>query len=606
MPTIPEVENLRKINSRYEFLRSLHQQRDSKRQEWKWLRRGLDPRKMVGNRTYLRTSAASGDSGRLRTNDPITFFNTAVHLLAGRDVRWLLASKAGDSPEEKRAYGLAERWVRAMFRMNDERLVGRGGQRLIRADADTACEAGIAIHYREAGVRNGEFFMRVDPVSPKGVYERFDEEGLAEVVREITLRHEEAVQMAEAKSWAFTGVKPGVRGKKQEDTPVLLWDYWERTFSPKNEPIFRNIVKLGNDVVRDEGEKESPWAIRYFNGEAFSQDYDQDTPWSGVYTGVSILEPNAKTYLDRSDFNAKLDYHLDEVLKAPVQEFTAGGQPKADPNILDAGKPERGIQTYDSARGDVGMKTLELQQISPAIQFREQDLAGQIQRGSTSYALMGSIKGDLAGAGFAIAQLREQENALVREAAVVLASMAEDDARWAAKKFQDGGNQKVTIRGVIANSGKREFFHEEVAAGDLPENLDFVAEIELAQASDLIQRVNAARTLLPDRAIVTPRTIHETLLNDMVPDTQREVDDLLEMAVQDTEPVKIAMFAKTLKEAAIKESDPELKAAFNDIAERFLGTLKREGTQPQGEGKGIPAPETLSTETRTRRPAPQR
>lgn len=587
------------VTERLAALRTMHAGRNFRRQEWKHLRRGLDPRKQRGaNAVGWSKSMAEG---RLRTNDPVTFFNTVVHLLSARDIKWRLPVQAGDTEGEARAGGVLERWVTSIFRQNDERLLKSGRSRLQRAVADSACETGVSIVYKEAGVSAaGVFWVKFDPVNPKGVYERFDTEGLAEIANSFEVLKRDAVVECEMREgWTV----PPKWDRANLDGTAGLTDYWSRTFV-SGKPVVHEMVVLDGVLVfsGEVAEEDLPFEVRYINGESFPDDFERRAEHASAYTAQSVLEPNAKTYLDESDYIAKLHLHLDEVLKSPMQEFTGGGIPKADPALMDPSKPERLIQTYDTQQ-DKGLVPTDVSQVSPIVGTLGEKLAGQIQRGSASYLSMGNVQSDLSGAGFAINQLLERDNVAAKETSLVLASQYESLAMWAIAKFKGQPKARTSIRGFVASSRNREFFTEDVTPADLPETTAVMAEVELARPSDLVVRANIVRALNPGATrTISERAALENLLPDIAPDVQRELDDLVIDRVKDTEQFKVLEILKGLelmRRRAEADGNTEDVELIEGQIEMIKGTLMRTGNQQGPAPSGVSSPEALSTPTRT-------
>lgn len=559
--------------------------RSEKRKIWKNLRDGIDPRKNLNANAKIDVQWEA----RLHTNDPVTYYNLGKHMLGSRPIKWMVPSASGDSEGEIREYGNAEDFVKSMVAMNDERLASIGEQRAQVGTVDSGLEVGVACIYKEASVRNGEFEVIIDAINPDNIYVRYDRYGIYEFVHEYEDDLDSLITQSEQKESWNTVLLKGLRSPgSTAPMNVTVSDYWRREFSIGGTPIVYNAIMVNDKEIRlethEENLEEIPFDVANFNGKAFS-DMDGER-------NQSILEPNAKVYTDTSDFLQKLYTHMDEVLTAPVDEFTVGGRPVSDPADLDP-KEGRGVQAYDSARGEQGRRTVNINQVSPVVQYIYSDLQGQTQRGSVSHLLHGNLNFQLSG--FAISQIKESSLAAVGEVGVGLEAMWSRTGKWIIKSFKESNLKEVSfVTPNIASSGKREYMRRTYTQDDMPEYEDIKAVIELATPSDLTERANIAQMLdRSGRTLIGPRTIYENLLYDLVDDVQREMDDVLEKEVSGDRIVQMFMMAAALDRVADKaERDGDTQKAE---AARSQAAIYRESVSA-GQQSSEGSPQNLGVE----------
>lgn len=553
--------------------------RSEKRKIWKNLRDGIDPRISLGKNATVKKQWES----RLHTNDSMTYFKLASHMLGARPIKWTVPSESGDSDGEIRSYANAEDFVKSMMAMNDERLQSIGEDRAQVGTVDSGLEVGVACIYKESRVVNGAFTVMIDAIDPESIYVRFDKFGIYEFVHEYAEDLDSLITQSEQKESWNTVVLKGLRtAGSTAPQDVTVSDYWRREFSPQGTPIVYNAIMAGDKELRLESveftQEAIPFDVGFFNGKSFSSEDGE--------RNQSILEPNAKVYTDTSDFLAKLYTHMDEVLTAPIDEFTVGGRPVSDPSDLDPNEG-RAVQPYDSARGEQGRRSVNINQVSPVVQYIYSDLQGQTQRGSVSHLLHGNLNFQLSG--FAISQIKESSLAAVGEVGVGLEAMWSRTGKWIISEFKKSGVKKASfVTPKIASSGKREYMRRTYTQDDMPEFEEIQAVIELATPSDLTERANIAQMLdRSGRPLIGPRTIYENLLYDLVDDVQREMDDVLEKEVSGDRIVQIFMLAAAydrVAEKAERDGDTPKATAARDQA----ATLRESAQQGKENQQGSP------------------
>jgi hypothetical protein len=554
--------------------------RSDRRKVWKNLRDGIDPRKGIKPSDNVKRQWES----RLHTNDPVTYFNLAKHMLGARPIKWMVPSESGDSEGELLSYGNAEDFVASMIHINDERRASIGEDRAQVATVDSGLEIGVACIYRESMIRDGNFEVIIDAIDPKNIYVRFDKYGIYEFVHEYDDDLDSLITQSEQKETWNTSLLQGLRaaGSTAPQT-VTVQDYWRREFTvPQGTPVVYNAIMVGEKEIRPETVELSyesiPFDVGFFNGKSFSTEDGE--------RNMSILEPNAKVYTDTSDFLGKLYTHMDEVLTAPIDEFTVGGRPVSDPGDLDPDEG-RSVQPYDSARGEQGRRSVNINQVSPVVQYIYSDLQGQTQRGSVSHLLHGNLNFQLSG--FAISQIKESSLAAVGEVGVGLEAMWSRTGKWIISEFKASGVKEISfVTPSVASSGKRSFMRRSYTQDDMPEFEDIRATIELATPSDLTERANIAQMLdRSGRPLVGPRTIYENLLYDIVDDVQREMDDVLEKEVSGDRVLQMFMLAAAhdrVADKAERDGDSLKATAVRSQAEVY----RQSATEGQQNQQGSP------------------
>ena len=554
--------------------------RNDRRKIWKSLREGVDPRKGIKPNDNVKRQWES----RLHTNDPVTYFNLAKHMLGARPIKWMVPSESGDSEGELLSYGNAEDFVASMIHINDERRASIGEDRAQIATVDSGLEIGVACIYRESMIRDGNFEIIIDAIDPENIYVRFDKYGIYEFVHEYDDDLDSLITQSEQKETWDTSLLQGLRsaGSTAPQT-VTVQDYWRREFTvPQGTPVVYNAIMVGEKEIRPEtvelSSESIPFDVGFFNGKSFSTEDGE--------RNMSILEPNAKVYTDTSDFLGKLYTHMDEVLTAPVDEFTVGGRPVSDPGDLDPDEG-RSVQPYDSARGEQGRRSVNINQVSPVVQYIYSDLQGQTQRGSVSHLLHGNLNFQLSG--FAISQIKESSLAAVGEVGVGLEAMWSRTGKWIISEFKASGVKEISfVTPSVASSGKRSFMRRAYTQDDMPEFEDIRATIELATPSDLTERANIAQMLdRSGRPLVGPRTIYENLLYDIVDDVQREMDDVLEKEVSGDRVLQMFMLAAAhdrVADKAERDGDSLKATAIRSQAEVY----RQSATEGQQNQQGSP------------------
>ncbi len=572
---------------------------------WAYLTRGIDPR--TQGDTSVFDAARFGDPAvveeNLRTSDPRSYFNLVVHMLSGNLIMWQLPLHTAMDDEEKRNHGKAEKLVEAIYRINDKRMLDRGKPRTTRSLADSASRFGMAVVFRRVIEMRGEKVWLIEPWDPRQVYEEMDDFGIAECVRQISVRKQDLINKGIVEGWNEDALR-WVRDQQIKEHTVS--EYWQREFVSSTKTEVWHSITIENfedpllPMTREANEPEIPVKIHKFGGEAFPNGKEE-------WAVQSILAPAAQTYLDEHDMLRKIELHGRRSLSQQISEHTHLALPRADAKKLLDPRGGPSITRYDSTRREGGMTLVPQNPLDPSIQIYEMRLNGMRQRVTVPDALYGSM--DVTLSGFAIQQLLHGAAVAAQESQVVLQAVHGDLGQWILDTFKEQGAEKTAIAGFTGPTGKRKWFVEDVSPKDIPEYTAIQAFVSLSQPSDLMERINAWRTANPTgRNMITAITGYEKLIPDLVDDAQAEVEGLEEEAILEMETFKLLRGRRAVLRAAKKaraSDDPEIQAEaeiFEQEAEVILQVLLgqgKEGEQKTPQARGIPDPAALSTEART-------
>lgn len=533
------------------------------RADWKLLRRGLRESKTPGQK---------GD--KLRTNDPVTYFDLALHLLSSRPIRWEMRSVPQDDEQEQREYGKAERVLTSLVYQNDVARSRRQQGRAHRAMTDSALEQGKVAVYHEARTdKDGNLTFRIDPADPTQTWERSDDEGIFQFLHEF----EQDVEWAKSKAgWKTEGLG-------EESGKLTVHDYWEKV--PNAVPglaEYRNVVNLTRmsnlgksfaspTTVRDVIEPELPWKVQYFNGEAFGQDQ--------VSKGRSILEINSRQYRDKDLYLEKLDIHMDETLTSPGNAGTVGGRSgSVDPRLLAAKSGNRGVYYFDPSRGESALSFSQIPSIDRSTTLLLEQADQGIQNGGVSQFFLGNIKTEFSGV--ALKRLEELTLAAVGEIGVGLAFLWSELGQWMLEtiKKQDLSKKKQVFSGFAASTGNMEYLYEEIGPGDLPEFLAVQAIVDVALPDDLTERISQARQAAPSSGdILSKRVINELLFAREIPDARGAADELEEqetLALPEMRMMRVYAGLKRQLKKAEKLTDADERQLQTEIIEEQLSLIR--------------------------------
>jgi hypothetical protein len=563
-------------------LKNKHSQRRRRQIRMQLMARGIDPRATLGsgNENGMfenRLSPRPTSQIFLKTNDPRTFLDLVVFLLAGNELQWALPTYTRQNDDEKVDTQTAERLVHGIFQQNDQRLVEKGMPRLNRAIFDSACRFGMSVVHEQAMMIDDEQTFIMEPWSPLDTYERAGINGLSQVVHDVKWNVGEIKELAESGSgWLLESLK----GKDDEDDiPVY------HIFEKKNGEVTESII-LGAEkgILMDRSTLTNdriPVRIRHYNGEPFPGD-------DGVYQSQSILEANYSMYLDHSDLLRRIEAHGKRVVNPVYDEFTLGGQPKADPNFMNPSKGAN-IQPYDSARGETGRRVVQIQPLDVSLQIQNNELVGFVQRGGVPYALFGNVEIELSG--FAIKQLLNAALSTAGEIQEVGGMMFSDLGRWILDSYKESSDDGsiLTLAGFVPTPARREYFVEDFTPDVVPEHTGIQAIIDLATPDDLLERINMIRNARPAGGnFLSLETAFETALSDIVTDSQAEINALEEEEVIALPSVRIVRARRQLIRLAnkIASQDPQEAEDLRAEAAALLQQLGRGGdTQTQQGGQ---------------------
>ena len=570
-----------KIPQRAVDLRSSRSERRNRQMLSQVVSRNLDPRDQDGNVTETMEDIRGNNFPNLRTNDPRTYMDLAIHLLSGRPVGWRIPVTVVDAEEMVRDYGKAERYLGQSFSVNDARLSRKGALRLERSIADSFCRMGMAIIYHEAVQTNDGLTFIMEPWNPLEVSEELSDDGLIELVRDYKLPIHTAIRVAEATDgWDVDSlIKMAEAGTKS----VQLTDWYHMD----GDDVEYAVLFKGNSVNRIgeflatptilENKTEIPVKSRLINGEAF--------PGEAIeFAAQSVLEPNMFQYLYDHDLLNMINMQAKRSLSLQLFERTRGRQPVANAGkLLD---PNRGPSITTYGVDEPGISTVPINQMDSSIAILESRLQGFLQRGAVPYSLHGNL--DIRLSGFAIQQLLEAALAAVGEAQINMRSLFGELGKWVLDETKAGSPGTVQVIGRDTKVSRDGYVTEEFTKVDVPEFTDVTAEIELARPSDLLERINIARQALPGRAAIVPfRNVHEHVLNDIVPDSQAAIDEMEWEEIRAMPPIRLArqLAAMTREERRLRESGDRRQADF------LLEQIERLERMIEGQGSaGANAP----------------
>lgn len=539
------------VSNRIGMLKKIHESRLSRQRAVLALSRGLDPRTVVWqNMLWSELSLKTGTQDEaLRTNDPRTYLDIGTHLLSGRPLDWVMPRFSNIAEDIEEKHGMAERVIQSYFRINNKRLSNKQRPRFERIIADSALRFGmIAVYYTKADM-NGDDVYVMEPWDPMSIAEKSDDWGLSEITRRYQTNIYDLEELADKEDgWDIREIARRIRDK-EEDFEVA--EYYVRT---------RDVVR--HTVVTNEGEFKSlrnlteldideiPVKIGSANGEAFPA----EEFWRGAQ---SILEPNFNQYLLHHDNLKRIEKHRDQTIAFKVQENTLGGRPgPATPTDI-ADSTEVKVFPY---RVTEGFDIKPIPQFDRSMDILAAEFPGQIQRGGLPYIFTGNIDTNLSG--FAIFQLLNSALASVNETKVVLEGIYSSLGKWILDDLKGGGvSGKIK---VLSSTGeaREQFQFDEISARELPVITDIQAKINLAQPSDLIERINIMRTAMPGSgALISLRTGYDEILPDIVSDSGGEAQ-----AVMDERIMQLPVMQMLKARKGLVEFREEMRAIGNQFS----------------------------------------
>ena len=585
-------------------LKKKHTGRQQRQRAMQSMARNIDPRTSAGVRDtptmFEERNVYRPNSTQkfLKTNDPRTFLDLVVFLLAGNELNWTLPVYSRENQDEKEDHQKAERLVLGLFQQNDQRLIDKGMPRLNRAIWDSACRYGMSVVYRQVYTDDtGEQSFIMEPWDPLYTYEQFGAFGLKRIAREVVweigdlremAKDENSVNGTDSTKWTTEQIT----GEDADNITLM------QIFEMRNDRVVESVIATDQKLVLLDGRRldadEIPIKVSHYNGEAFPGHL-------GEYQGQSILEANYALYLDHSDLLNRIEAHGKRVVNPVYDEFTLGGQPKADPNFMNPGKGAN-VQSYDAARGESGRRVVQTQSMDASLQIQNNEIVGFVQRGGVPYALFGNVEIQLSG--FAIKQLLNAALSTAGEIQEVGSMMFSDLGRWVLDGFKESTSESITIAGFSPTASRREYFVEDYAPEDVPEFTGIRAVVSLATPDDLLERLNMIRNARPAGGnFLSLETAFEGVIPDLVPDSSSEIDALNEEEVIALPSVRLIKARRQILRLAqkIETSDPEEAGFLREEAAALLQQLGRGGdsqTQPTPEVNGQTEPGAVPRQVR--------
>ena len=507
-----------KLPARLTVLKNKHGDRVARQTAILLMGRGIDPRTaMIQNMSWNLNHNESDPDAPLHTNDPRTYLDIGIHLLSGRPLEWHMPRYSDIPDDVEEEHGKAERTVQSFFGINNKRLRNKQRPRLERQMADSACRMGMVVLYKEKVTFKGKTAFVIEPWDPTTVYERSDDEGLAEIGRDYvgSLYDLKIIAKREEEGWDLDKIEALIEDDQDE---VSLTEYYLR----EGEKVWHAVMRTdgGKDVFLSltlmKDKTEITVVIAAFNGEAF--------PGEHYYRAVqSILEPNFDAYLFHNDNIKRIEAHRDKVLAAKYVEKTSAARPGSATASDLASSDEVKIFSY---RVNEDLTLVQQPQFDPSLAILGTEYPGQIQRGGVPYIFTGAIETNLSG--FAIFQLLNAAMSAVSEGKIVLQEMYSDLGQWMLEELKADDTKSGSIEILSKGAANRDsHMIEDISFNDLPRITAIQNKINLAQPSDLIERMNIAKIANPGGGqMLTLNTIFNELLPDIVPDAQGEANAL--------------------------------------------------------------------------------
>lgn len=509
-----------KVSNRVSNLRKTHEDRVSRQRGIIAMGRGIDPRTAdYADISWNQASSIDNSNEVLRTNDPRTYLDIGIHLLSGRPLEWIMPRYSNIPDDEEEKHGQSERIVQSFFDINNKRLRNKQRPRFERSVCDSACRMGMVVIYMEKAKLRGETVFVMEPWDPTTVSERSDDEGLAEISRDYTGSLWDLLGVAQREQkltetgdntligWDTQSIVELIEEGEDE---IELTEYYIR----EDGEVYHSVMRRKGDPLKyltPMNRLDIPVMVTSVNGEAFPGEQF----WRSAQ---SILEPNFDQYILQHENLKRIEQHRDRTLAWKVQENTQTGRGgSVDPAVL----AKNDEVTVFPFRLNEGFDIKQPPQFDQSMAILGSEYPGQIQRGGVPYIFTGAIETNLSG--FAIFQLLNAAMAAVSEAKLVLQSIYADLGQWILEELKNdkaGGKMKILTTSGI----KRESFEvEEITFNNIPDITMIQNRINLAQPSDLIERMNIAKIASPGSGpLLTLKTIFNELLPDIVPDASGE------------------------------------------------------------------------------------
>ena len=135
----------------------------------------------------------------------------------------------------------------------------------------------------------------------------------------------------------------------------------------------------------------------------------------------------------------------------------------------------------------------------------------------------------------------------------------------------------------------------------MPEYTDITTNIEIAKASDALERMNMAAMAMPGaQFVLPPRVVYEQLLGDFVPDAQAAVDEISWLEISRIPAVQMNTYKGELERRKIElTAAGENTDALDSGIAFFEQLVAQASAQNDGtpQGRTTPDPRNLSNET---------
>ena len=574
----PEVND---IISEITRVRSSHSDRRSQQRVYQSLGRNRDPRSLPDNsvsETRLIDFGNDPHGRRMKINHPMAYLLLMQHLLTGEPGRWRMPHMPTISQEQRLKYGKAERAVAGIFLQNDSRLMNTGQPRFVRMVSDSLTRYGMIVVYKDVLTQGDQTRFVMQPWSPLEISEEFDDFGLKQIVREYSTDTAALIARGKSLDWDVSQLEQRLKAGAHS---VKVMDYWGREYRKGlDTPRVTHAFLLENSdrpiLAPEEVDREDiPVEVFKVNGEAFPG----EEKWREAY---SVLEPNVGTYLEMEDTYRMIEDHNEKSRSDQKQEFTHAGVPKANPGVVNNPRGGASLTTYDVARGEQGMNVVPMNPVDPAIQYRFQMNEIAKQQGSVPDALFGAI--DFTLSGFALQTVLRAARSVAGELVPVLDLAMSRLGKWVLDSIKDGKTAgTLTLEMPSAQTSKREWFVEDFGKADIPETTIIRHETNLSTPSDLFERISMARQANPEAPqLFTQQTIYEEMFQDIVPDSQAEMDAVNAARVNNTEFGMVLQMHRALR-LKLKQAEEDGDQFAAQVYQKQIEMLEQQFAQSQNQ-----------------------
>lgn len=569
---------------------------------------------MSGDRMLLKQAyrTKQADMPNIMSAEPRNLHRLALDIMTLRPPRIQVAITDQDAVERDNMNAL-ERFGTALLRLLDRNWRMRGNRRWLRDVVWYDLMGGYAIRplVRRVGEGRGtKTRFTADVWDPLQTYPEWDADGLCFVVH----TYKDSVKaIRERMGYSESFDVSVLSDLKDKDDAEVLDAYWR-----EGDVVFNNVVIDGRQVKKDALEpikqfgSKIPVIVGPANGDPYREFTIPDhVPW---FTGwdthasldwtatawESILATGRQTYLD---FDQLLN-HSATIVKNHAEgkylELTADGRPLTTP------------QQWRRANKITGRRGDSITPIPPPTSPREREalleyFMGSLQRSGISFLAFGSLGIELSGV---------TVDSLINATQSVLAPYVESTEYAIAEtlmslvdQFNVGKFPAVELETMkqVESLGERAFV-ERYDRSMLPKTGVLSVDLPLALPDTLAARLVAARQAVGDnRALVSEQTIHEKLLQDIIPDSHQERKNINEDKVRNSPQADALSFIQGLREVvqdAMARGDREMAMASIVLMQSTMAQFQQIIAGSQERTAGIDAQRNAQAGASITEPSP--